>query len=509
MKINRLAQITITLLATWTVGCGRGGDSGLLQAPSNASSSRSAKSVDCRIPSVVGDASHLVLAGAVEEISANPTIRRLPPIDGKKRDDVVRIDLGTIRPPSLATPPPPSLATPDPQPTPAAPTDESPVSRMATIPEIEPVPMSLPPESQERDGVVANPLSGEIDFGVPMEATSPSDLTPVAEQQLSQLRLPAPIAERGRRLLQQANSMANRGALYAARREFVRIMRTITQSLDSQLGQQYHTRALIAGVRALEEADDFALATRNNIEDDVHLESFVKGHKTPVLKGKDLDRMTPLIAIQQYYEFAKEQLTIAGGRFPLSSEVLYSIGRAESFIGQQQGKESGAPKSLAFFYAALATNPANARASNELGVMLAQRGRLVEAASVIHHGVQMGGSPTTVNNLAKIYEQLGDPRAAEMRTHAQRLAASPQGTAYQSVSWVTPAQFARMGNGLQGARPTTTPASSVVPATHTSPNQAPHNPSTGGLLSPRPKTTPPTNGPAVSRPAPPTSQHWW
>jgi hypothetical protein len=256
-------------------------------------------------------------------------------------------------------------------------------------------------------------------------------------------------------------------------------MRMITQSLDSQLGRQYHTRALAAGLRALEEAEDFSLSHGNRVEDDVHLASYVSGHRTPVLKDTDLDHLTPLRAIQRYYEYARTQLTIAAGNTRLGSQTMYALGRAEMFLGKEKPIAApGAPKSIAFFHAALSADPQNIRAGNELAVMLARRGRLQDAAHLLQQGVQVSPLPTAINNLATIFEQLGDPRSTMMRRQARQLAAGNPAAARPAgsprVTWVDPAAFAA-ANSVPAAKLFESTTREVGQAGWTSPSRSsPH-----------------------------------
>ncbi len=297
---------------------------------------------------------------------------------------------------------------------------------------------------QERNRRVG-PLSGKFDFDQSMEAVEDAgeQAWRIPPPGVGNVTLPPMVAMQAERVLNDAVALADRGAIYAANRQFLRVMRMITQALDSQLGQQFHTRALASGLRALEEADDFAISTANRVEDDVHLATFVNGHRTPVLKGADLSQFTSLRAMQYYYEYAREQLTLAGGNSTLASRALFALGRAEMLLStEQEGRQAGAPQSLALFHAALQTDPGNARAANELAVMVARRGRLEEAADILSQGMAVSPTPAVAANLAKIFQRMGDPRAVPMRQMAERLAKNgpPVGRAAR-VLWVEPQAF--------------------------------------------------------------------
>jgi hypothetical protein len=327
-------------------------------------------------------------------------------------------------------------------------------------------------EQDIQDNRIAQPLSGQFDFEQPMEAievthTDESQLPPFGRGGVS---LPKGVEARAHQLLQSATSLADRGAIYAANREFLRVMRMITQSLDSQVGRQYHTRALAAGLRALEEADDFSLANGDRVEDDMHLANNVKGHRTPVLKEANFDQMTPLRAIQRYYEYARQQLTISAGNTPMGSQALYALGRGNMVLSTERASGAhGAPRSIAYFDAALAADPNNVRAGNELAVMLARRGRWQDAAHILQGSMRVSTMPVALNNLASIFERLSDPRASTIRHQASQLAArgAVRPPDASRVTWVDPATFAASHH--LGAGPVELPQQAVGNVTWTAP----------------------------------------
>ena len=294
--------------------------------------------------------------------------------------------------------------------------------------------------------------SGTRDLLQPMEAdptwVRSAEEARLTRHQLLSVSLPSGIAGRATEMLQHASRLADRGAYFAARQEFLRILRTTCQSLDAQIGKSVHSTALAAGLRALEEAEDFAL-TRNSPDADVHLKGFVDGHRTPVLRDADLSRLTALTAMQQYYKYAYQQLALAGNNEPIASDALYSLGRIADLIRQDEGTSSGGPKSLALYHAALTVYPRNAQAANELGVMLARRARLPEARQTLLQANQIAPTPTSLRNLAKVEEKLGNGSAAQ---RAQQQASQLEVTLRQqngdvrgNVHWVDPDTFRNSG----------------------------------------------------------------
>jgi tetratricopeptide (TPR) repeat protein len=120
--------------------------------------------------------------------------------------------------------------------------------------------------------------------------------------------------------------------------------------------------------------------------------------------------LTPLLALQQYYEFAYRHLALAGNRQPVAAEALFSLGRCEMLLEQQQdGPKPRTPKSIAFFQAALMVDATHTRAANELGVLLARKGRWEEAHEVLAHATRRAPTPVAFHNLQKVKQHLGLP----------------------------------------------------------------------------------------------------
>src|SRR5262249_12101401 len=78
-------------------------------------------------------------------------------------------------------------------------------------------------------------------------SSSPSPYLATSAEMTSQL-LPA---------VQRGYDLAQRGAFFAARTEFVQVLRRVAQAKDAASGTEEHARALAAGLRALDEANDF------------------------------------------------------------------------------------------------------------------------------------------------------------------------------------------------------------------------------------------------------------
>ena len=237
--------------------------------------------------------------------------------------------------------------------------------------------------------------------------------------------------------------------MFSARQEFLSVLQLVAQSYDSQLGLRYHSKALANGLRALEEADDFA--TRNaDAAVDFNLKAFIAGHKTPVLKNHTADELLPYVAMQRYYEYARQQLAIAGRGSAAASAAMYAIGRTETMVSRTNKSQGGAgPKPLAYYQAALAIDQRNNPAANELGVLLARAGKVHEAHNVLASAARVRPTRTLMNNLAQTRRMLngGTVKKRPPMTVDQ---ISPQMLARRvPVQWVSPNEFSR-GAGPAG-----------------------------------------------------------
>ncbi len=123
--------------------------------------------------------------------------------------------------------------------------------------------------------------------------------------------------------------MAERGASYTARAEFLQALRLSADALDSQRETTAHRRALSAGLAALDEAKSF-LGPSGGVSTNLTVVEIVAGHHTPLLKrGDDLTGIAPADAMQRYFTFAQEQLASAGGDLAPAAAALYALGKLE------------------------------------------------------------------------------------------------------------------------------------------------------------------------------------
>jgi tetratricopeptide (TPR) repeat protein len=244
--------------------------------------------------------------------------------------------------------------------------------------------------------------------------------------------------------------LAQRGAIYSARAEFVAALHTIASALDSASCGNNHDRMLTAGLQALDEVDDFA-AHGASTAGDADVARIVAGHQTPALKGVSLAGLSCTAAMSRYLTFAQEQLAGCTVGIPAGSAALYGLGKIyrvpESMHGPADPTHGA--KAVALHQAALLVDNRNYRAANELGVLLAKFGRLPEARAALLHSVKISPQPTTWQNLSAVHQMLGE-RDLAARAHLEATVAAarlnrPIGAVDESsyaVQWLDPATFA-------------------------------------------------------------------
>jgi tetratricopeptide (TPR) repeat protein len=246
--------------------------------------------------------------------------------------------------------------------------------------------------------------------------------------------------------VQRGYAMAQRGAMYAARAEFVQVLRRIAQAKDAANNSDNHSQALAAGLRAIDEAEDF-VPDGVQLEAELDVRIVASSHRTPVLGDCPADA-SPHEAVALYHRYAQDQLVAAVGGEQAGSMVLHGMGKISATLAQRASGDPAMKRSAVTMYsAALATCPSNHLAANELGVLLVRDGRADEAARLFERTIDIAPSATAYHNLAVAQGKLGFHReAAANEEEAQRLAALERASGAVSrragVEWVSPDEMA-------------------------------------------------------------------
>jgi tetratricopeptide (TPR) repeat protein len=305
-------------------------------------------------------------------------------------------------------------------------------------------------------------------------------------------------AELSRQLLpnvRRAYDLAQHGAVYAAQTEFIQVLRRIAESKDAATGTDHHSRALAAGLRALDEADDFA-PKGAALEADVNVTILASAHRTPVLKSnsaitdlksnnsnhaKISTTLRPAQAIALYHQFAREQLAQAVAGEQAGSMALYGLGKVNNRLARESdGELQFERKALTMFAAALDAGPSNHLAANELGVLLARAGQPALASVMFRRAIDIAPTSTGYHNLAVTDRALGLHAQAVANEHyawqiAQRDRATGAASRAKGVEWVKPQDMSRVAQTMptQSMSPQSMPNNGAQPQMVSNPPTGP------------------------------------
>jgi tetratricopeptide (TPR) repeat protein len=279
----------------------------------------------------------------------------------------------------------------------------------------------------------------------------------------------------------EAYSLANRRAHYAAQQELIEVLRMVSQARDTQQGEPERTVALAAGLRALDEAEDFA-PHGTQLEAELNLVVLTASHRTPIAKEIDHQGVLPQQMMAIYYRYAQLKLALAVAGEPAGSMALHALGKIYSQLGklEPQRHRLASRRAVAFQQAALLARDDNHLAAHELAVLLADAGHLAEAQELLRQVAAKEPNAIVFRNLANVQEKMGMPQqAANSRAYAEQLARQGA-TGTQPMQMVSPETFTRPGNFGQN-RVTASRASAMTPQPMLRlqpPNQYPQHPTT-------------------------------
>jgi tetratricopeptide (TPR) repeat protein len=267
------------------------------------------------------------------------------------------------------------------------------------------------------------------------------------------------VEEQAQAAVRQGYALAQKGALYSSRAEFIEALRAVSGALDAHYGQSQHTESLLAALLALKEADDFA-AAGERLETTVDVSATTAVHRTRVIHEDEASHLSPVLAMQRYHAFAQQRFAAATGGAPIGAEALYALGKIHMSFSEPSNtaERMYGPKAMTFFSAALTADPRHAMAANELGVVYARFGKWQEARQVLQQSVGAHSLAEGWHNLAVVHEQLGEMDLAQQARQQAQLAAAQgrvQAAANAMVRWVDPSAFTNSGAPATAAPPET------------------------------------------------------
>ena len=257
--------------------------------------------------------------------------------------------------------------------------------------------------------------------------------------------------------IREANVLANRGAQYAAKQKLIEVLRMISQAKDVHEGDRQHTSALAAGLRALEEAEDFA-PRGTQLEAELEISLITAAHRTPIARRVRSSDVLPRQMMDRYFRYAQVKLAASVAGEPSGSMALYALGKVSSQMGQLEPDRNRLAhrRAVAFQQAALLAHNQNYLAAHELAVLLAESGYFAEAEDLLKQVVIRQPNATVYRNLAHVQQRMGrGQQAANSRALAAQLAGQNSPGASQ-IRWVGPEAFGQAQAGptqLGGALP--------------------------------------------------------
>jgi tetratricopeptide (TPR) repeat protein len=241
-----------------------------------------------------------------------------------------------------------------------------------------------------------------------------------------------------------AFALAKRGASFAARQELIEVLRKISQAKDTREGTRTRSASLAAGLRALEEAEDFA-PRGTQLEAELALEIVCASHRTPLARDLDLNTMLPSQMMERYNRYAQIKLAVAVAGEPAGSMALHTLGKLNSQLKATEPEQHplATRRAVAFQQAALLAHNENYLAAHELGLLLAETGHFPEATHLLAQVATQQPNAMVYRNLARIHQASGDSAQAQMcRAEGDRLAQMGRGP-QSNIDWVSRQDFSR------------------------------------------------------------------
>lgn len=363
-------------------------------------------------------------------------------------------------PPAPPAPSGPLMSTPQPQPSAPAP------QTLELLPPVPPPQQPSPPTAEQPSWSPPSAAQAATSASPPAEKLAPSaPPLPVIDARSAAFQA---VEQRVREINQRAFGLAERGALYSAKAEFLFALQTAAQACDAQRQTLAYSQSLADGLRALREAGDFA--PRHRASQISGAAEVALPHQTRILPPESAAAVSPLAAMQRYLTHAQEKLAGSTGGLASAAESLYGLGRVHAWLATQAdgADRLEVPQAMVCQQAALAVNPRHALAANELGVLYARFGQWRQSRDLFRQSVAAEMRPEAWRNLAVVHRQLGEEDLARLADdeHRRMAASAPASRAASGrVEWVPPQTFA--------GQPAQAPQDRAQPVVKPSANQDP------------------------------------
>ncbi len=244
--------------------------------------------------------------------------------------------------------------------------------------------------------------------------------------------------------IRAAYAIANRGGYYAARQELIEVLRMISHAKDAQQGIPKRTQALAYGLRALEEAEDFA-PRGIQLEADLMIDVLCASHRTPIAKQMKFEDVLPHQMMNGYFRYAQLKLADAVTGEPAGSMALHALGKLATQLGQVEPEKHrlSQRRAIAFQQAALLAHDQNHLAAHELATLLADAGHFAEAEKLLQQVASRDPNAVVLRNLSLMQEKLGLSRQSIANLAIANQLSQQGASGTNNVQWVSPQAFSR------------------------------------------------------------------
>ncbi|MEM9351540.1 MAG: tetratricopeptide repeat protein [Planctomycetota bacterium] len=251
--------------------------------------------------------------------------------------------------------------------------------------------------------------------------------------------------------VQRGYAFAKRGAYFTAEREFIEALKLVTRQKDLQSSRSSRSEALSAGLRALDEAEDF-FPGGMQVQAELDLASIRASHLTKLDEPLE-DQTQAQHVLDLYLRYAQVQLGAAVSGEPAGSMALHALGKLQSQLGRVEPARNpiAAERAAALQQAALLARSDNYLAAHELGLLLAEAGRLQRAEALLAGVAADQPNAVVLRNLAAVQRKRGQHLLAQQSlAQAEALARAGRGGG-AGVQTVSPRQFAQTSARSQAA----------------------------------------------------------
>lgn len=215
------------------------------------------------------------------------------------------------------------------------------------------------------------------------------------------------------RIIEDGKALANRGANFAAKVQFIKALNLVAHSNDRYPSDQNkngkaYSNSLTQGLTALKESGDFVSNLQTSSDPRGNFELILASHSTKIIDPDFVHMLSTQKAIEVYSEFAEPCLELAVGESMAGSSALYHLSRllskAPEIYGESADNLVNVQKAL--LKASLEAYPPNFDSANELGVICFDAGQFNQSVHWFLEAIRhSGGKKRFWRNLAEAHKR--------------------------------------------------------------------------------------------------------